>query len=294
MRRVSDERAAAYDFAEASAMFGRSDAALASVAELDAQRPTRLIVEGVLALHHWMRTGEARHADVVRRSFQMLLARQPQNPYALVLGLRYFLHAAKLEPLMLGLAWQTCQERLSWLERGDQEVVGRAEVLARCAEVALASDRPSESRRLFARALEIDPHQAEGRLRWAGLELDAGNVIVAAELFSAATNAPRSYHRLAAQMGLGVTRARMRDGPGAEKAYREAITAFHQWAAPENGALPKEILYNLGVVLASSADPLLRGEARELLQEFIARPDADEVRALRCRQMLHELKGEFP
>lgn len=54
--------------------------------------------------------------------------------------------------------------------------------------------------------------------------------------------------------------------------------------------VPHELQFNLGVLPASFADPSTRAEARGLLQAYAARPDADELRRLRCRQLLLELR----
>ncbi|MBL9102012.1 MAG: hypothetical protein JNL82_13695 [Myxococcales bacterium] len=172
------------------------------------------------------------------------------------------------------------------------ERLGAAVLASTCARVALLAGDPGEARRRFALALELAPDDIATRLRWAGVELAAGNDPSAAELYAvAAAEAPAARDRYTAGLGLGVARVRLHDRVGAEAAYRAAAAARGLDPRDPPTTYPPELQFNLGSLLAGSDDPRGRAEARALLQAYLVHPDADQQRRLRCQQLLRELHG---
>jgi len=235
-------------------------------------------------------SGDEADRERARAGFQAALALAPDDPYALSVALRHHLAVAARNPERLALAAQLCLERLAPDAPARADPRGAALLAATCARVALLAQEPGEARRRFALALQLAPGDPATRLTWAAAELAAGNDRRAAELYQAATDAPAARERYLAWLGLGVARARLHDRPGAEQAYRAAAgtRGLAPDAPPER--VPPELQFNLGVLLAGSADPATRAEARGLLQAHAARPDADELRRLRCQQLLLELR----
>lgn len=236
--------------------------------------------------------GEAADRDLARTDFQAALAVAPDDPYALSVALRHYLALAEREPGRLALAVQLCRERISVdgppADGGDPRGAGL--LAATCARVALESQEPGEARRRFALALTLDPTDPGARLAWAAAELAAGNDRKAAELYAGAAQAPAAGDRYIAALGLGVALGRLHDHAGAEQAYRAAARARSLTPDTTPDRLPPELQFNLGTLLAGAADPKRRAEARALLGAYAARPDADELRRLRCRQLLLELR----
>jgi tetratricopeptide (TPR) repeat protein len=172
------------------------------------------------------------------------------------------------------------------------ERLGAAVLASTCARVALLSGDPGEARRRFALALELAPDDVATRLRWAGVELAAGNDPAAAALYAvAAAEAPAARDRYTAGLGLGVARVRLHDRVGAEAAYRAAAATRGLDPSDPPTTYPPELQFNLGSLLAGSDDPRGRAEARALLQAYLVHPDADQQRRLRCQQLLRELHG---
>jgi len=237
-------------------------------------------------------SGEEQGRERARSSFQAALALAPDDPHALSVALRHYLALAARVPERLALAAQLCLDRLApdAPVRGDGDPIGAALLATTCARVALLAQEPGEARRRFALALRLDPGEPATLLTWAAAELAAGNEGRAAELYEANTTAPAARDRYLAWIGLGVARTRLNDRPGAEQAYRAAAWTRGLAANAPPERVPPELQFNLGVLLASSADPTTRAEARGLLQAHVARPDADELRRLRCRQLLLELR----
>jgi uroporphyrinogen III methyltransferase/synthase len=168
---------------------------------------------------------------------------------------------------------------------------GAALFAASCARVSLAAHEPGEARRRFALALTLDPQgEPAPRLTWAAAELAAGNDRKAAELYAPALEAPAAADRYLAGLGLGVARTRLHDPTGAAQAYRHAAAARGWQQGDPPAELPPELQFNLGSALAGPGDPTRRAEARALLRAYVDRPDADELRRLRCRQLLLELR----
>ncbi|MBK9754196.1 MAG: hypothetical protein IPO88_11940 [Nannocystis sp.] len=229
--------------------------------------------------------------DAARSEFQAALALAPDDPYALAVALRHDLALADREPERLALAAQICRERIvddnPAADGGDPR--GAALFVASCARVSLAAHEPGEARRRFALALTLDPDEPAPRLSWAAAELAAGNDRKAAELYAPALEAPAAVDRYLAGLGLGVARTRLHDPHGAEQAYRHAAAArdWHRGDPPER--LPPELQFNLGSALAGPGDKARHAEARALLTAYVERPEADELRRLRCRQLLLEL-----
>ncbi|HEY0135458.1 MAG TPA: hypothetical protein VGB85_15345, partial [Nannocystis sp.] len=230
-------------------------------------------------------------SDASRTHFQAALAVAPEDPYALCVALRLYLALAARAPERLALAAQLCSERLPASAEGDGgDPRGAALLAATCGRVALEARDPGEARRRFALALRIDPADAAARLAWAAAELAAGNDAAAAELFAGAVRAPGTNERYLAGMGLGVARLRLHDPAAAEAGYRIAAAA-HGWHTGDPlDRLPPELLFNLGTLLAQLPDRARRAEARTLLTAYTEHPAADELRRLRCRQLLLELQ----
>lgn len=237
-------------------------------------------------------SGSEADRERARSSFQAALALAPDDPHALSVALRHYLALAARAPERLALAAQLCLDRLApdAPVRGDGDPVGAGLLAATCARVALLAQEPGEARRRFALALRLAPGEPATQLTWAAAELAAGNERRAAELYEATTGAPAARDRYLAWLGLGVARSRLHDRPGAEQAYRAAALTRGLAASAPPEQVPAELQFNLGVLLASLADPADRAEARGLLQAYAARPDADELRRLRCRQLLLELR----
>jgi len=237
-------------------------------------------------------SGEEADRERARSSFQAALALAPDDPHALSVALRHNLALAARAPERLALAAQLCLDRLApdAPVRGDGDPIGAALLAATCARVALLAQEPAEARRRFALALRLDPDDPATQLTWAAAELAAGNERRAADLYTAITRAPAARDRYLAWIGLGVARTRVHDRPGAEQAYRAAAETRGVAPGDPPERVPPELQFNLGVLLASFADPSTRAEARGLLQAYAARPDADELRRLRCRQLLLELR----
>ncbi len=237
-------------------------------------------------------SGEEADRERARSGFQAALGLAPDDPHALSVALRHYLALAARAPERLALAAQLCLDRLApdAPVRGDGDPVGAALLAATCARVALLAQEPGEARRRFALALRLDPGDPSTQLTWAAAELAAGNDRRAAELYLATTGAPAARDRYLAWLGLGVARTRLHDRPGAEQAYRTAAATLGLAPADPPERLPPELQFNLGILLASVADPAIRTEARGLLQAYATRPDADELRRLRCRQLLLELR----
>lgn len=292
-RKYHREIRVGYTYAELAAQLGRAGFAARALATAAEDDSLRVLGEGVLALHEFQRTGETQYLDAVRRGYQVLLARRVDDPYAIGLALRHFLALAPSDPRALGVAAQTCTERMRGLLGLDpSETEGVAEVVARCAEVALLSEDPRGARELFARALQLDARRHETRLRWARMELAAGNLREAARLFAEATRAPNPLERIDAYMGLGVARGRMLDRGGAEEAYRAVVATYDAVAfavGNDPRLLPREIVFNLGVLLAGSAEAKGRDEGRRLLEDYVRRADADEAQKIRAAQVLFEI-----
>ncbi len=228
-----------------------------------------------------------------RASFQTALALTPDDPYALSVALRHYQALAAREPERLALAAQICRERLPADPAPpppDGELRGAAQHAATCARGAVLSQEPGEARHRFALALALDPGDPATQLAWAAAELAAGNDRKAAELHAAALTAPAARDRYLAALGLGVARTRLHDRPGAEQAYRAAATALGLTASDPPDRYPPELQFNLGTLLADAPDPAPRAEARGLLRAYESRPDVDELRRLRCRQLLLELQ----
>ena len=242
----------------------------------------------VAAFEH---TGSDADSDAARTNFQAALAVAPEDPYALSVALRLYLALAARAPERLALAAQLCRERLTASAASDGgDPRGAALLTAACGRVALESREPGDARRRFALALRFDPADPGARLTWAAAELAAGNEPAAAELFAGALTAPGAGDRYLAGLGLGVARLRLHDLAGAESAYRVAAGA-HGWRTGDPpGRLPPELLFNLGTLLARAIDPDRRAEARALLTAFTDHPAADDLRRLRCRQLLLELR----
>ena len=236
-------------------------------------------------------SGEEQGRERARASFQAALALAPDDPHALSVALRHYLALAARVPERLALAAQLCLDRLApdAPVRGDGDPIGAALLATTCARVALLAQEPGEARRRFALALRLDPGEPATQLTWAAAELAAGNERRAAELYEATTGAPAARDRYLAWLGLGVARGRLHDRPGAEQAYRAAAKTRGLAAAGPPEQVPPELQFNLGVLLATFTDPADRAEARGLLQAYAARPEADELRRLRCRQLLLEL-----
>ena len=238
-------------------------------------------------------TGGPAELERARTSFQTALALTPDDPYALSVALRHYQALAAREPERLALAAQLCRERMPVdaappADGGDLR--GAALLAATCARVALLSQEPGEARRRFDLALALHPGDPAAQLAWAAAELAAGNDRKAADLYAAAANAPAARDRYLAALGLGVARARLHDRRGAEQAYRAAARAAGMLPGDPPERFPPELQFNLGTLLAGSDDPSTRAEARALLQAYEARPDGDELRRLRCRQLLLELQ----
>lgn len=236
-------------------------------------------------------SGSEADRERARSSFQTALAVAPDDPHALSVALRHTLALAARAPERLALATQLCLDRLApdASARGDDDPVGAGLLAATCARVALLAQEPAEARRRFALALRLAPGEPTTQLTWAAAELAAGNERRAAELYEATTGAPAARDRYLAWLGLGVARGRLHDRPGAEQAYRAAAKTRGLAAAGPPEQVPPELQFNLGVLLATFTDPADRAEARGLLQAYAARPEADELRRLRCRQLLLEL-----
>lgn len=278
------------------------EAAALAIAEGAPERARAVLRDGAaarvgFALLHvaaFEAAGQSADAEAARTHFQAALALVPDDPYALSVALRHYLALADREPERLALAVQLCHERVPAGPAGDgaaaRDVRGDALLLATCARVALAADEPGEARRRFALALTLDPADAGARLAWAAAELAAGNDRSAAELYAAATDAPAASDRYLAGLGLGVARGRLHDHAGAERAYRAAAEARGVRPGSPADRLPPELQFNLGTLLAAATDPVRRAEARALLQAYAARSDADELRRLRARQLLLELR----
>lgn len=229
--------------------------------------------------------------EAARTEFQAALALAPDDPYALAVALRHDLALADREPERLALAAQICRDRIldDTPSVPPDDPHGAALFAASCARVSLAAHEPGEARRRFALALTLDPIDPAPRLTWAAAELAAGNDRKAAELYAPALEAPAAADRYLAGLGLGVARTRLHDPTGAAQAYRHAAAArgWQQGDPPDE--LPPELQFNLGSALAGPGDPTRRAEARALLRAYVDRPDADELRRLRCRQLLLEL-----
>ena len=229
--------------------------------------------------------------DAARTDFQAALAVAPKDPYALCVALRLYLALAARAPERLALAAQLCSERLPASAEGDGgDPRGAALLAATCGRVALESKEPGEARRRYALALRINPPDAGARLAWGAAELAAGNDAAAAELFAGAVRAPGASDRYLAGLGLGVARLRLHDPAGAEAGYRIAAAA-HGWKTGDPiDRLPPELLFNLGTLLAQLTDRARGAEARAMLTAYTGHPAADDLRRLRCRQLLHELR----
>jgi hypothetical protein len=248
-----------------------------------------------LALLHvaaYETTADPAARQAARTEFQAALALAPDDPYALAVALRHDLALADREPERLALAAQICRDRIlddrpSSSPPGDPH--GAALFAASCARVSLAAHEPGEARRRFALALTLDPQGPAPRLTWAAAELAAGNDRKAAELYAPALEAPAAADRYLAGLGLGVARTRLHDPAGAAQAYRHAAAARGWQQGDPPAELPPELQFNLGSALAGPGDPARRAEARALLRAYVDRPDADELRRLRCRQLLLEL-----
>ena len=247
-----------------------------------------------LALIHvaaFEQDGSDADQDAARTQFQAALALAPYDPYALSVALRLYLALAARAPERLALAAQLCRDRLSASAAGDGgDPRGAALLAGTCGRVALESKEPGEARRRFALALRFDPVDPGARLAWAAAELAAGNDRAAAELFTGALTTPAASDRYLAGLGLGVARLRLHELAAAESAYRVAAVA-HGWRSGDPiERLPPELLFNLGTLLAQTVDPGRRAEARALLTAYTDHPAADDLRRLRCRQLLHELR----
>jgi tetratricopeptide (TPR) repeat protein len=279
---------AALALAEGVAERGR---ALLAAASGSAARSAARVGLALLDVAAFEASGAEADRERARSSFQAALALAPDDPHALSVALRHYLALAAAAPERLALATQLCLDRLApdAPVRGDGDPVGAALLAGTCARVALLAQEPGEARRRFALALRLDPGEPGTQLTWAAAELTAGNERRAAELYQATTTAPAARDRYIAWLGLGVARTRLHDRPGAEQAYRAAADTRGLTASAPPEQVPPELQFNLGVLLASFADPTNRAEARGLLQAYAARPDADELRRLRCRQLLLEL-----
>jgi len=247
-----------------------------------------------LALIHvaaFEQDGSDADQDAARTQFQAALALAPDDPYALSVALRLYLALAARAPERLALAAQLCRDRLPASAAGDGgDPRGAALLAGTCGRVALESKEPGEARRRFALALRFDPVDPGARLAWGAAELAAGNDRAAAELFAGALTTPAASDRYLAGLGLGVARLRLHELAAAESAYRVAAVA-HGWRSGDPlERLPPELLFNLGTLLAQTVDPGRRAEARALLTAYTDHPAADDLRRLRCRQLLHELR----
>lgn len=274
-----------------------------TLVELDRESAARPVGLALLAIAAYEQRGEDSELGQARESFQAALARAPEDPYALGVALRHALAVADREPERLVLAEEMCRRRLAARARASRDPVpepaptpadaashGAAVLASTCARVSLLSEEPGEARRRFALALELDPADTATRLRWAGVELAAGNDAEARRLYRSATTAPAARDRYAAFLGLGVARIRSHDRPGAESAYRAAAAERGLRPGDPPGTLPPELQFNLGTLLAGSDDRTTRAEARALLQAYLAQPTADQPRRLRCQQLLLELR----
>lgn len=255
------------------------------------QGPSARVGLALLHVAAYEASGSPGDREAARTEFQAALALAPDDPYALAVALRHDLALADREPGRLALAAQICRDRITddnpAADGGDPR--GAALLAATCARVSLAAHEPGEARRRFALALTLDPAEPAPRLTWAAAELAAGNDRKAAELYAPALTAPAASDRYLAGLGLGVARSRLHDPIGAEQAYRLAAAArgWRQGDPPER--LPPELQFNLGSALAGPGDPARHREARLLLHAYIDRPGTDELRRLRCRQLLLEL-----
>lgn len=255
------------------------------------QGPAARVGLALLNVAAYETTGTPADREAARTEFQAALALAPDDPYALAVALRHDLALADREPERLALAAQICRDRIPGddpdADGGDPR--GAALLAASCARVSLAAHEPGEARRRFALALALDPGEPAPRLAWAAAELAAGNDRKAAELYAPALDAPAASDRYLAGLGLGVARSRLHDPTGAEQAYRLAARARGWRTGDPPERLPPELQFNLGLALAGPGDPARHAEARLLLAAYIARPDADELRRLRARQLLLEL-----
>ncbi|WAS97766.1 hypothetical protein [Nannocystis punicea] len=219
------------------------------------------------------------------RDVAAALAVTADDPYALSLALRFTaLHDADPRER----AAPICRDRADPLLLRLRDREGAAVLAAACARIAFLSGEPGDGRRRFARALELAPHDHAAALAWAAAELAAGNLGEAVRLYTLAAEAPSPRLRYAAFLGLGVAQVRRHDRRAAEAAYRSAVAERGlDTAAPDK--LPPELSFNLGVLLADTAEPAARAEARALLRAYVDGPRADERRRLRARILLREL-----
>ncbi len=207
-----------------------------------------------------------------------VLAVEPGHPHALAQAvLLYLLGDEREAGSYAPLARAICSER-------DPD---HAALAGACAEEAWRRGAPERARELFARATRLDPDAHGAWLRWAILELEAGNLRSARRYLEQATRSPWPSLCSFAGLTLGVVLDRLGDTPGAIASYEQALDLLERCDRPA----PPELLYNLGLALTRIADSEAElARAQALLERYLADAQAPEHARLRVQQALAELE----